>query len=110
MDPRLASLGFTQDADTADAAQAYREQRLRDLGVDDADRDEAAPWVPVRSSNVAAVRWVGGRFGLQVRFLNGGVYEYDAGEDAYDDLFAAGSKGRWVAKHLKDRGVPYRKL
>lgn len=89
-------------------AQRYARE-LHDLGLVGVDRDEGAGWIPVKSSNVAAIRWVGGdAWGLQVEFKDGARYEYDAPESVYDDFFSASSKGKFVYYRL--RGYGYRKI
>jgi hypothetical protein len=88
-----------------------RARRLHEIGLTDVNRDEGAGWIPCKSSNVAAFRWVGGTaYGLQVRFLDGAAYEYDADEDVYDDLFSTPSKGKFVHQRLKQGGYAYRKI
>lgn len=88
-----------------------RARRLHEIGLTDTSRDEGAGWIPCKSSNVAAFRWVGGdAYPLQVRFLNGSAYEYDAPESVYDDLFSAPSKGKFVAYRIKRGGYAFRRI
>lgn len=65
-------------------------------------------WISVASSNVDAIRWVGGQWGLQVRFKNGYKYEYRVAWSMYDQMLNAGSKGSFVHSMMK-AGVPYRR-
>lgn len=63
----------------------------------------AVEWVSVASSNVAAVAYSGADFQrLWVRFHSGSVYVYHSvPESVYAGLMAAGSKGGYLAKHVK---------
>jgi hypothetical protein len=78
-------------------------------GIDPEDLSQ--PWTPVSSSNVAAIRWVGGDYGLQVRFLKKGwEYAYRVPHSTYEDMLAAPSKGQFVWYALRIPGVPYTRL
>lgn len=71
-----------------------------------------APWIPVSSSNVEAIRYVGGNYGLQVRFKSKGweYAYYDPTPGLYEDMLAAPSKGQFVWYRLRLGGVPYTRL
>lgn len=78
-------------------------------GIDPEDLSQ--PWIPVSSSNVEAVRWVGGNYGLQVRFLSKGwEYGYHVPYETYEAMLAAPSKGSFVWYALRNTGVPYTRL
>lgn len=91
----------------------HDQTRLRDLGITDADRDDSRPWIPADSSNVHAYRWVGGEYGLEVRFLDhksggpGSYYAYKVAFSVYDDMFDAPSKGKFVHEVLRRGRVPF---
>jgi hypothetical protein len=109
---RLRDLGITP---APEALPGWRRQKLDELGITDADADLAAEWVEVESSNVEAIRWVGGEYGLQVRFLPkgrhmGSEYEYAAPRSIYEDMLEADSKGQFVWHVLRADNVPYRRL
>ena len=59
----------------------------------------------VISSNVSAVGYDGDT--LIVRFHGGATYGYPNQADRYDDLVSAPSKGKWVWRELRRKGVPY---
>ena len=66
-------------------------------------------WVPVSSSNVDAISWSDqADYGLFVRFRDGAVYQYQASESQYDDMFGASSPGRYV--HYVLSQLPYRRV
>lgn len=62
----------------------------------------------VLSSNVSAIGTQGDD--LVIRFHNGSVYAYIGQADKVDDIFKSNSKGRWVWRHLRRKGVPYKKI
>lgn len=62
----------------------------------------------VLSSNVAGVGRVDNK--LIIRFHNGSMYEYPNMADRYDEILASNSKGKWVWRHIRRAGVPYRKI
>ena len=71
-------------------------------------------WIPVSSSNVEAIRWVGGQYGLQVRFLAkkrwpSSTYEYNLGYSTFRAMLEASSKGKfvWAMRHAN---IPYRRI
>lgn len=66
------------------------------------------PWILVSSSNVEAIRWVGGSWGLNVSFKNGYLYEYSVGYNAYVQMLNAPSKGQFVWM-MRRSAVPYRR-
>jgi hypothetical protein len=58
----------------------------------------------VDSSSVLSVGYDGKSHTLEVEFRNGGVYRYlDVPEDAWSELRAAGSKGRFLNSEIKPR-------
>lgn len=85
-------------------------------------REAPGEWIPVRSSNVQAIRWTGtpnetrrGSYSLQVKFLPRGgrpssVYAYDVPWDIYDELFSASSKGKFIHYELIANRWPYRRI
>lgn len=78
----------------------------RDVGPENWE----VPWIPVSSSNVEAIRWVGGNWGLQVRFKKKGwEYEYHVGHGAFQQMLHAPSKGQFVW-WLRRSKVPYHRL
>ena len=111
---RLRELGITP------APEVDRERRLRELGIEEIDfnpweeptEEEAGPyapaWIPVSSSNVEKMRWVGGNWGLQVGFRNGYLYEYAVGHSVYLEMLESGSKGSFVW-WMRRSGVAYRR-
>lgn len=64
--------------------------------------------IPVTSSNLSSVGYEGQT--LYVRFHHGGLYAYDGvPERVYQELMAAPSHGKYLARYVK--GVyPYRKI
>lgn len=62
----------------------------------------------VLSSNVSAVGT--SDTSLIIRFVNGSMYEYPNMAERYDEMFRANSKGKWVWRHIRRAGVPYRKI
>lgn len=112
---RLAELGITPFTPEPQS-QKSREERLIDMGIIPViGGGAAAPtladaeWIPVQSSNVAAVRWVGGAWGLQVKFLNGYEYEYQTGLQTFNMMLAASSKGKFVW-WMRIANIPYHRL
>lgn len=88
-------------------------------GFDEIDKEFAAPtpesedtdWIPVTSTNVAAIRWVGGGYGLLVRFLpdpDGTSWEYGYAQPytQFVAMLKAPSKGRFVWE-MRWAKVPY---
>lgn len=71
-------------------------------------------WIPVTSSNVAAIRWAEGHeYPLEVKFRAKGrwpetIYAYRVPFAVYDDMFAASSQGKFVWNVL--RHYPYRRM
>lgn len=74
---------------------------------DTADRKGSTPWLPVESSNVAAIRRVGGS--LHVKFLSGAVYSYYDAGDRLKEMADSPSKGQYVWRVLR-KGYPYSRL
>jgi hypothetical protein len=76
----------------------------------DARRGYAA-WVPVESSNIAAILWFVRHEGMReigvlaVRFKgSGSIYHYPGvGEETYKAMLAAPSKGKFLAAAVKPR-------
>lgn len=71
-------------------------------------------WIPVSSSNVEAVRWVGGTWGLQVMFLPKkswprSTYEYNVGYTTFRAMMDASSKGSFVWG-MRRAQIPYHRL
>lgn len=65
--------------------------------------------VPVVSSDLAEVGYEGATQTLEVAFHRGGVYRYyDVPPDAYAELIAAPSIGRYFAAHIKHGPTAYR--
>lgn len=78
-------------------------------GID--PEDLTTEWIPVQSSNVGAIRWVGGDYGLQVRFKKKGwEYAYRVPYSTFQDMLEASSKGSFVWYALRIPGVPYTRL
>ena len=58
----------------------------------------------VDSSSLSSLGYDARRHVLEVEFRNGGVYRYlDVPEDAWSELRAAGSKGRYLNSEIKPR-------
>jgi hypothetical protein len=70
-------------------------------------------WVEVVSSNVAAVQYDAGGENLFIRYQgkNGkpdSEYQYlGVSPESAEDLCRSYSKGQWIDRNLKKRGVPY---
>lgn len=63
-------------------------------------------WLPVQSSNVAEIRYDPDESELQIRFLNGGYYQYqDVSVREAESLARSSSKGKWVWDFLRVRGT-----
>lgn len=62
----------------------------------------------VLSSNVSAVGI--SEDNLIIRFHNGSMYSYDEMASSFDKIMSSNSKGKWVWKHLRRPGVPYKKI
>ena len=79
----------------------------------DVDRYMMGHWLPVTSSNVASIRYLGDENALEVEFHGGrpeepGFYRYDQIPPAMARDFAkAASFGRWVWDNLRVRGTRY---
>lgn len=59
---------------------------------------------PVDSSSLSSLGYDARRHVLEVEFRNGGVYRYlDVPEDAWTELRAADSKGRYLNSEIKPR-------
>ena len=57
----------------------------------------------VASSNIAAVGYDGNTQTLEVEFLSGSIYQYfGVPQNMYDQLTAAGSKGRFLNTYIKN--------
>lgn len=73
-------------------------------------------WIPVGSSNVEAIKWVEtDQYPLKVKFLAkdnypSRTYEYRVPLEVLDDMFSAGSMGRFVWQVLRGQGYPYREI
>ncbi len=65
-------------------------------------------WISVSSSNVDAIRWVGGEFGLNIRFLSGWLYYFAVPYAMFESMLNAPSKGKFVWQ-LRRSQVPYRR-
>jgi len=67
-------------------------------------------YVPVSSSNVAAVAYDDATNTLGVRFLNGTEYHYSGvPRDVYEGLLNASSVGSYLNEHVKKAGYPFSK-
>jgi hypothetical protein len=61
-------------------------------------------WIPVISSNLAAVAYNPLTRILSIRFHRSGVYHYHGVPYlVYQGLMSAGSKGKYFHAHIKDR-------
>jgi KTSC domain len=77
-------------------------------------------WVPVESSDVAAIGWEAspieeeegvGMMGVQFHRPPGSMYYYyDVPRDIFDEFMAAPSKGRYVNLVLKRSGLAYERV
>lgn len=77
------------------------------MAVSTADLD----WIPVSSSNVAAIAWNEDFKRLFVRFHSGSTYFYDSVERATFYAFRnAPSKGQFVDRVLKKGGFAYKRI
>lgn len=65
-------------------------------------------WISVSSSNVDAVRWVGGSHGLNVRFKGGWLYFYQVPYSTFRAMVESTSKGKFIWM-LRNTGVPYKR-
>lgn len=62
-------------------------------------------WLPVTSSNVQEIHYDSNTFALQIRFKNGGLYQYEDVSVREAESFAkAASPGGWVWDNLRVRG------
>ena len=70
---------------------------------------QAGEWVPVSSSNLAAVRYHSPNL-LDIRFHNGRSYRYfGVPQSVYDGLLEAPSKRKYHHANIK-RSFPYSKI
>lgn len=68
-------------------------------------------YVPVSSSNLAAVGYDASAGTLGIRFLNGGEYHYyGVSEDVYQGFFTAASVGRYFDQNVKKAGYAWTKI
>jgi KTSC domain len=66
--------------------------------------------LPVSSSNLASIGYDEAGQVLEVEFRHGGVYQYDGVSSAvFDELMAADSLGRYLARNIKPR-YPFRRV
>ena len=57
---------------------------------------------PVSSSNIASIGYDPESETLEIKFLNGGVYQYfDVPSHVYKGLMSADSHGRYLARQIK---------
>ncbi|WP_290903341.1 KTSC domain-containing protein [Aquabacterium sp.] len=57
---------------------------------------------PVSSSNIASIGYDQESSTLEVEFNNGAIYQYfDIGENLYNQLMSADSKGGFLASNIK---------
>lgn len=76
--------------------------------LDEVDAYLLGEWLPVTSSNVAAIRYLPEDEALEVEYLNGGFYRYsDIPPMMAKDFALASSPGGWVWDHLRVRGTVY---
>ncbi len=71
-------------------------------------------WIPVTSTNVEAIRWVGGTWGLQVKFLAkkswpSSTYEYNTGYGTFKAMMQSASKGHFVWE-MRWAMLPYHRI
>lgn len=65
---------------------------------------ESGRWVTVKSSNVAGIAYRLSEKRLFVEFKDGSVYAYEnVAESVAKGMFSAGSMGKYVWSHLRDR-------
>jgi hypothetical protein len=58
--------------------------------------------IPVDSSNISSIGYDEDSNTLEVEFNNGAVYQYfDVPLSVYKEMLAAGSKGQFLAHHIK---------
>lgn len=109
----------------ADRERAFREAQgieaefAREIGgveipLNEQQIEAAKGWQQVLSSNVEAIRWVGGNWGCQVRFLAkknspSSEYEYFVGFDDFLSLKNAASKGKKIWEWRR-AGIPYHRI
>lgn len=70
-------------------------------------------WIPVKSSNISAVRYLEASKTLEVNFTSGTIYEYaNVPAGVYDEMMAAESLGgafnRLIRRHPE--AYPYRQV
>lgn len=64
----------------------------------------------VASSNISAIGYNQATETLEVEFLSGSVYQYyNVPQNIYDQLMAAGSKGRFLNAYIKN-AYPYSRV
>lgn len=57
---------------------------------------------PVDSSNISSIGYDEGSNTLEIEFHGGTVYQYfDVPLNVYDGIMEAGSKGQYLAQHIK---------
>ncbi len=62
-------------------------------------------WIETpQSSTIARFSYEKDRMTLTVEFKNGGRYQYyDVSENVFEGMKSAGSKGQYIAQHIKGR-------
>ena len=71
--------------------------------------EDWSDWVPLQSSNVAAVRYNSAESQLEVAFRSGGTYRYPSvPETTYLAFLSAPSPGRFVNANIKPAFKGYR--
>ena len=61
-------------------------------------------WAPIDSSVFTSAAYVRSRHLLFLRFQSGDVYRYfDFPPDQYDEFLAAGSKGEYFVRNIRDK-------
>ncbi|RAI44344.1 KTSC domain-containing protein [Rhodoplanes roseus] len=64
----------------------------------------------VSSTNVASIGYDNATETLEVEFLNGGIYQYyNVSGELYEQFRAAGSKGQFLARYIKN-AYPYSRV
>ena len=64
----------------------------------------------VSSSNIVSVGYDAASETLEVEFQNGSVYQYyNVGQNTYDELMTAQSKGKFIAYQIKN-AFPYSRV
>lgn len=58
---------------------------------------------PVKSSNIAEIGYDEGTRTLQIKFNNGGLYQYSpVTADTWNEFKAAPSQGKWFHKNIRE--------